>query len=185
MRETARRVGAALRERVGFRGAFTIDGVLSEDGFLPTELNPRFGAGLGPISMALPTLPFPALSLALAEGEDLDYRPEWLESVLVQAADRQRFGRSMFFVRKEISETTTHRIAHDEGGHHLARDGEDSDGTFLLGPGTLGGFFSFVPDPGSVPAGAFFAPYVVEAFALADRVVGTGIGDVEAARPTR
>jgi predicted ATP-grasp superfamily ATP-dependent carboligase len=45
-REVARRVGRALADRVGFRGAFGVDGILSEDGFVPTELNPRFAAGL-------------------------------------------------------------------------------------------------------------------------------------------
>jgi hypothetical protein len=41
MRDLARRVGDALRERVGYRGAFTVDGILSAEGFLPTELDPR------------------------------------------------------------------------------------------------------------------------------------------------
>ena len=41
MREIARTTGALLRAEVGFRGAFTIDGVASDRGFLPTELNPR------------------------------------------------------------------------------------------------------------------------------------------------
>src|ERR1700728_218171 len=44
MRDVARRVGALLRAEVGFRGAFTVDGVLTADGFRPTELNPSLGA---------------------------------------------------------------------------------------------------------------------------------------------
>ena len=50
MREAARRVGAVLRDEVAYRGAFTLDGVATVDGFRPTELNPRFGAGLGVIT---------------------------------------------------------------------------------------------------------------------------------------
>src|SRR6266498_1384076 len=46
MRRVAGVVGVALRDQVGYLGAFTVDGVLSEDGFLPTELNTRYGAGL-------------------------------------------------------------------------------------------------------------------------------------------
>src|SRR5690606_41121857 len=46
MRQVARVVAEGLARRVGFRGAFTVDGVLTEEGFLPTELNPRIGAGL-------------------------------------------------------------------------------------------------------------------------------------------
>ena len=47
MRKTAKRVGAYLRRQYGYRGVFTIDGVLTSTGFMPTELNPRFGAALG------------------------------------------------------------------------------------------------------------------------------------------
>ena len=53
MRALARRVGAALRDQVGFRGSFSIDGVLAEEGFLPTELNPRLGAGMNTLAGAL------------------------------------------------------------------------------------------------------------------------------------
>jgi hypothetical protein len=67
MRDLARRVGAGLRERVGYRGAFTVDGVLAAEGFLPTELNPRLGAGLSMMTMDLPGLPVSLLDRALAE----------------------------------------------------------------------------------------------------------------------
>ena len=45
----ARRPGESARScgrTVDFRGAFTVDGVATADGFRPTEVNPRFGAGL-------------------------------------------------------------------------------------------------------------------------------------------
>ena len=45
MRDVARRVGELLRTAHGFRGAFGVDGVLTADGFRPTELNPRMSAG--------------------------------------------------------------------------------------------------------------------------------------------
>jgi hypothetical protein len=41
MRDLAVRVGAHLRTTIGYRGGLTIDGVMTRDGFLPTELNPR------------------------------------------------------------------------------------------------------------------------------------------------
>ncbi len=58
MRGAPRRVGNVLRERVGLRGVFGIDGILGEDGFVATELNPRFAAGLGYVMAALPELAF-------------------------------------------------------------------------------------------------------------------------------
>ena len=46
IRAAAGRVGARLREQVGFRGAYTVDGILSARGWVANECNPRFGAGL-------------------------------------------------------------------------------------------------------------------------------------------
>jgi len=69
MRAMVRRVGALLRDEVGFRGTFTIDGVMTADGFRPTELNPRFGAGLATIARGVPELPIYYLDLAIADGE--------------------------------------------------------------------------------------------------------------------
>ena len=57
MRDAARRVGEQLRAEVDFRGAFTLDGVATVDGFRPTELNPRFGAGLSVITRGLGDVP--------------------------------------------------------------------------------------------------------------------------------
>jgi hypothetical protein len=42
-----REAGRWLGEHAGFRGMFTVDGVITVDGFLATELNPRAGGGLG------------------------------------------------------------------------------------------------------------------------------------------
>src|SRR5688500_774017 len=57
MREIARATGALLRTEVDFRGAFTVDGVATARGFIPTELNPRSGAGLNVMLRGLPDLP--------------------------------------------------------------------------------------------------------------------------------
>jgi hypothetical protein len=65
MRDVARRVAAGLREQVGYLGGFSVDGVLTADGFLPTELNPRFSGGLGAIAKGLPDFP---LHLVLDAG---------------------------------------------------------------------------------------------------------------------
>ena len=50
MRGAARRVGAHLQREHGYRGAFGIDGVLTADGFRPTELNTRMSAGATALS---------------------------------------------------------------------------------------------------------------------------------------
>jgi predicted ATP-grasp superfamily ATP-dependent carboligase len=45
MRSAARAVGRHLIERVGYRGPYGVDGVLTSAGFRPAELNPRATAG--------------------------------------------------------------------------------------------------------------------------------------------
>jgi hypothetical protein len=46
MRETLLAVGAALVGDCGFRGAYSVDGVATRVGFVPTEINPRIAGGL-------------------------------------------------------------------------------------------------------------------------------------------
>jgi hypothetical protein len=47
MRQGAERTGTWLAEHTGFRGIFSLDGLLGDDGFVATELNPRQSSGLG------------------------------------------------------------------------------------------------------------------------------------------
>ena len=69
MRAVAHRVGAHLADAHGYRGAFGIDGVLTADGFRPTELNPRMSAGLLLLARADPDL-VALLQSALLAGRD-------------------------------------------------------------------------------------------------------------------
>lgn len=82
MRELVRRVGHHLRETVGYRGVFTVDGVLTAEGFRPSELNPRFGAAIAALGRGaeLPLYLVHCLSIA---RPDLNYRVAELEDVLL------------------------------------------------------------------------------------------------------
>ncbi|MEC9070877.1 MAG: hypothetical protein VX938_00800, partial [Myxococcota bacterium] len=87
MRSAALRVGEHLRDTVGYRGSFTLDGVVTAEGFLPTELNPRFGAAIGRMANSMPELPLYLLHLCTAEGLELDYRPHDLERLVIEEAE--------------------------------------------------------------------------------------------------
>lgn len=84
MRSIAKRVGDALRDMVDYRGIFTVDGVLTKDGFRPTELNTRSGAGIKPILAGMSDLPLELIDRALVAGSTLDYKPRELESFVVK-----------------------------------------------------------------------------------------------------
>ncbi len=136
MRQLARRVGAALREQVGFRGSFSIDGVLAEEGFLPTELNPRLGGGMSTLAGALGDFPLTPLCLAIAEGERLDYRPELLEQAVLEAADAHRVCGGGRAIRRKLTETGTLDLRRDGDDYREAATGEDPDATTPVRPGT-------------------------------------------------
>lgn len=184
MRTVARRVGEAFRAQVG-QGTFTVDGVMTEHGFRPTELNPRFGAGLNVMARGLPDLPLVLICQALQDGEALDYRPRELEEMLVQGADTCRYGGGWTVIKKLKSETHENLVVRADGGFRLAREGQTADGTLLVGPSNIGGFVRFTPDPARTPRGPSIAPDVVAAFALADRELGTDLGPLAPARAVR
>jgi hypothetical protein len=192
MRDLARRVGAGLRQRVGYRGAFTVDGVLAAEGFLPTELNPRLGAGLATMTRDLPDLPVSLLDRALIEGEPLALAADDLERQLLAAADRTRAGGAWTVTERGPSppengaaDATRELPVVFEGGACRPADGRPADGVLSFGPSGVGGFVRLGLDPARVPAGPPVAPFAVAAFALADERFGTGIGSLEPARALR
>jgi hypothetical protein len=185
MRDLARRVGAGLRERVGYRGAFTVDGVLAAEGFLPTELNPRFGAGLATMTRDLADLPVSLLDRALIEGETLAYAADDLERQVLPVADRTRAGGAWTVTHEPADATRELPVRFEGGACRPAADGRPPDGVLSFGPSGVGGFVRLALDPDRVPAGPSVAPLAVAAFALADERFATGIGRLEPARSVR
>jgi hypothetical protein len=185
MRDLARRVGAGLRQRVGYRGAFTVDGVLAAEGFLPTELNPRLGAGLATMTRDLPDLPVSLLDRALIEGERLAFAADDLERQVLAVADRTRAGGAWTVTHAGADATRELPVVFEDGACRPAADGRPADGVLSFGPSGVGGFVRLALDPARVPAGPPVGPLAVAAFALADERFGTGIGPLEPARAAR
>jgi hypothetical protein len=185
MRDLARRVGEGLRERVGYRGAFTVDGVLAAEGFRPTELNPRLGAGLSAMTRDLPELPVGLLDRALVEGEPLALEAGELEGQVLAAADRTRAGGAWTVTTVTASSTQELPLVFEGGVCRPVADGQAPDGVLSFGPSGVGGFVRLALDPARVPTGPSVAPLAVAAFALADERFGAGIGPLEPARNVR
>lgn len=185
MRAAALRVGSTLREHVGYRGPFTVDGILTEEGFRPTELNTRAGAGLNGIAGALPGLPLTLVMLAVIEGQDLDYRPRELEDLVVEAADEQRGGHGISVIPGPRSETEEYPMLAEDGSFRVASDDEEKDATISFGPSDVGGFVRFVPESDRTPVGPSLAPRVVAGLRAAEAIWEIEIGWLEPARPVR
>ncbi|HZD38344.1 MAG TPA: hypothetical protein VE664_06865 [Actinomycetes bacterium] len=185
MRRVAAVVGAALRDRVGYLGAFTVDGVLSEDGFLPTELNTRYGAGLTVMADGHQDLPLWLLNLAVVEGEPLGVGSAVLEADVLERVDRHRSGAVWTVTHKAPATSRQRPVAFSPGGARFAAPGEQPAGTLWVGPSNVGGYVRLALDPARIPVGPSVAPLAVDAFALADERLATSIGPMSPARPVR
>jgi hypothetical protein len=177
MRDAARRVAAGLREQVGYLGGFSVDGVLTADGFLPTELNPRFSGGLAAIAKGLPDFPLQLVLDAVVSGYDVGLTAAQFESLLVESADAHRWGGAGLMVPGlDPAETDQRDIIISGDDVRLARDDEQGHGVLMLGPSAVGAYLRFEPDADRVLPGRTLAPMATSAFALADATWGTGIG---------
>jgi hypothetical protein len=170
MRQAVRQIGEALRGEVEYRGFFTVDGVLTADGFRPTEVNPRFGAGLLAYGTALPDLPLPLLHRGIIAGA-LDPCAADLEAVLLRAADDTRVATAWMAVA---------------GARPEPREEELADGISVgVGPSAMGAFVRVSFDVDSLPPGEPVGPAAAAALTEADERFGLGLGPLEAAVAVR
>jgi hypothetical protein len=184
MRALARRVGAHLRGSVGYRGVFTVDGVLTADGFRPTEINPRYGAAIGVMTKGLQGLDTFLMHCAIVEGEDLGVSPAALEALLLQSADTHRQGRAGIIVDGVVAESARLDLVRD-GGFREAVEGKPVDARLYLGPHASGSYLNIGFDSERTPAGASMAPLAAEALAWADARFELGLGVLTPATDVR
>lgn len=186
MRTVAKQVGEHLRAEYDFRGAFTIDGVMTEDGFLPTELNPRMGAGLNVIARAAPGLPIDLLNQALIAGLDLDYRPHDFERFLVDSADDHRAGGTWRALKDSAGRRMENQAVVWNGSTwRYAIDAETPNGRVDVGDSSLGCFVRLSLDPATTPAGSSIGARAASFYAFCDSELGTTVGALEEAIDVR
>ncbi len=182
MRKIAHAVGTYLRDACDYRGSFSVDGVLTEDGFLPTELNPRYGMGLSILDDVLPELPFRVLDLVVRMFPQLDLRPSALEELVVNALDQRRGGGAWSISRgPKVDASTSYSLVRTSGMYRHAAPGDRRDAVMTVGPTHAGMFVRFVPETERTPVGESLGPRVVEAYTWADREIGTRFGPLTAA----
>jgi hypothetical protein len=156
MRTVARRAGDRLREEVDFRGTFTVDGVVTSDGFWPTELNPRFGAGI--MTMARGTgIPMVLVNDLIVGGHDIGRTAAELEDDVVTHGDARRGGgtwRGGFDVEIELG---SEPVQYRDGVWAWAGPGGPVDGRVTAGAG----FVRCLYDQTSTPSGPSTGPRAV------------------------
>ena len=182
MRGAARRVGAHLQRDHGYRGAFGIDGVLTADGFRPTELNTRMSAGATALSEVDRRF-FTFLQAALVAGTDPGLTAADVEG-LVPAMDMPtasaRSSRSPRARRRRPEES--YPVTWD--GRSFARAEEETGNLFQIGSASSGLFARVEPCTAVVP-GRRLAPVNAALLRLLDASYGTSFGPMEPAPDVR
>jgi hypothetical protein len=179
MREVARRVAVLLRDRVGYLGGFSVDGVLVGEGFRPTELNPRTSAGLGMQALAA-EVPIGSITRCLVAGE-VEVDGSDLEAAIVPGADARRRG-GMGLLAPDHRDRDEVRIRFGGKRAMVAGAGEEADGTLTIGPAVSGSFVRLELDPGRVAPGPSLAPVTAKAANLAIEIWSLSLPQVEAAQ---
>lgn len=184
IRSVARTVGKALHSLLGYRGVFTLDGVLAEEGFIPTEINPRLGAAFD-LLQGDAELPLTALALAAQHGERLDFRPAELERLVLEAADARRSCRGWLGVSGGPAERERRPVVEERGEFRAARAEEQPHAVASFEPASHGGFASVFPERERTLEGPSLAPRIALGYAFIERELGAGIGPLVPAEPVR
>lgn len=181
MRDAVRRVGAHLQREHGYRGAFGIDGVLTRDGFRPTELNTRLTAGASTLSEVDRRF-FAFLQAALVAGVDTGLTAADVEGT-VPAMDADRVARVAAFGGAAAPP--------EEQSRHLAWDGAtftqgetDTGNELHVGP-TPSGFFAKVQPCAAVETGTRLATVNAALLRYLDATYATDFGALEPAPDVR
>jgi len=190
MRGVARRVGQHLAEAFAYRGAYTVDGVMTAEGFRPTELNPRVGAAMGmlnPTRELGPQVPFTLLHFALVEGLEPSVSAAELEAAVLEQADRHRTGSFGFTVPRDGgARTTTETVPLRWAGERWERGEEDgAHATAVAGPGPTGDYINVrlaVDAPTRMGlVGRSLAPAVAAFVTWSDEHFGSTLGPLQPA----
>lgn len=182
MRDVVRRVGAHLASTHGYRGAFGIDGVLTDDGFLPTELNPRMSAGATTVA-DVDRWFFLLLQVTLLAGLDPGIGVGDLESLL-PLMDAERAGKASTLSEGAVKVGSDVSFPVRWDGRDFTRADEET-GDLLVAGDTPSGFFTKVEPCASLVRGTRLADMTAGLMRFADREWGSDFGAVEAAPDVR
>lgn len=183
MRGLVRRTGECLRGKVDYRGAFGIDGILTADGFLPTELNTRLSGGLATLARSVDAAAFNLLQLNLVVGRDPGVSAEALEAWAVPAMDAAPFCKAIAFTSDRVAAEPV-EIPVTWDGTALARTNDPTGWSVSVGPNPAGTYCKLTTPPDAV-VGCRVADLNVALMRFLDSELGTSFGDVSGAPEVR
>ena len=184
MRAAAVATGNQLVRTKQYRGGFSIDGVMTAEGFRPTELNSRLSAGLMMLARSVESLQLASMDRALRMG-DVEFDAAWLAECIVPAADEMRSGGMGLVIPRAELAPRDMALVFDEAGVREAIAGENADASISGGNSASGVHVRMVLDPHRIPVGPSVAPLAVAAARFVEQEWGVPVGEVEAAPDLR
>lgn len=182
MRELVRRAGVHLRTRADYRGGFGIDGVLTKDGFRPTEINTRMSGGLNNLARILDSVALTMLQINLVAGRDPGVTVPELELWALPELEANRMGKAVAVTLKNtVEESRDIQVAWD--GRSVTR-ADDGPLQVTMGP-TNPGTFAKIEAASVLRKGDRLAPLNVALMQFLDAEFGSDFGAVEAAPDVR
>jgi hypothetical protein len=178
MRSMARRAGEQLAREVDFRGTFTVDGVATAEGFWPTELNPRFGAGIMTIARGA-GIPMVLVNDLIVGGHDIGRTAAELEADVVTHGDARRGGGTWKGSFDHDLEAIGKPVTRSQDGtwSWAGRDDE------IAGRVTAGaGFIRCLYDPSTTPMGPSTGPAAAAFWDFVDGECHIGTAGLSPAR---
>ncbi len=142
------------------------------DGFRPTELNPRFGAGLGVITRGLAGVPLHLVLDLVVGGVALPISAAELEREILERADAERVGGTWQAGVSPATPVDDRPACYVDGSWRWAGDGEPADGVVTAGEG----FTRISFDPARTPVGPSVGPRAAAFWRFADDELGTDVG---------
>jgi hypothetical protein len=183
MRELVRRTGEHLRDLVGYRGAFGIDGVLTSAGFRPTELNTRLSGGLASMAREVDGGLFVLLQLNLLHGRDPAIDAASFERWAVHQMDASRICKAIALVPQRIAaEPFDVNVSWD--GVRLHRSWDSTGWQVEVGPNPAGTYVRLVA-PTSDLDGIRVGRLNAALMEFLDAELGARVGPVAAAPDVR
>ena len=173
LQDTVRKVGAVLREEVNFKGTFTLDGVITDGQFYPTEINTRAGAGIFAL-YGVKHMAYFLLDLMLKDGQTIRFDTDSLQHWMIETAISNRSTRA--WGESTVDGTCTpetHWLDFVSGQWSRVEDHTDGATTLSISDGRAGAFLMLSVSPKSLSAGELLKPYVKAAMQYSDKVWGT------------
>lgn len=169
------RIGAGLRERLGYCGGFSIDGILTADGFLPTDFNARLTSAM---EAAPPDLRVRLHAVNLLARDGVDPESATVEQI---AAEIFAAGETytLYGAATRVRDRAPRDVTVRWNGHRLAPAADaPADGRLILTPSPRGWQLTATLTADRLPASDRLGPLAPEVFRLSDEVLGTDFGNL-------